>query len=288
MNLQRTPDPGPSSQMAMHAIPVGDALAGPGRSQLLRVRSGAGARSLEAWVHVPANVNPDSHPLVAIHGISRCAKEQVQLLANAADRAGRIVIAPLFGRRHWRIYQRISNKNRADLALLDLLGRIELQGIARLRKFDLAGYSGGAQLAHRFAMLFPQRIGTLSIIAAGWYCMPDADTPYPYGLAARPGRKADWGPRMMAGLDVFLRLPINIMVGASDTATDPTLRRSSELDAKQGTNRLERAKAYHAALTGLARQRAIPSQISFSLLQGSSHSFSQCVKKGGLDRLILE
>lgn len=272
---------------AQRAVPPFKTPATAKSGNMTRIQPGGGKRALGAWVYVPTQVNPDSRPLVAVHGISRRAKEQVQLFSDIAERTGRIVIAPLFDRRNWRHYQRITNKYRGDRALLDLLARIEMHGLAPTRKFDLFGYSGGAQFAHRFAMLFPQRIGKLSIAAPGVYCMPDTTIAYPYGLAPRPGRKADWGPRMQAGLDAYLRLPINIMVGAKDTQVDQALRRSPELDANQGHNRLERARRYHAALSELAQQRAIRPQISFTLLAGCGHSFSQCVKTGGLDRLVL-
>lgn len=287
MNIVQAPQPMQNYLMAMRPASGGGQSFSPSNGDFKYIKSGSTKRSLGAWVYVPANVCPDSLPLVAVHGISRRAKEQVQMFADAADRTGRIVIAPLFGRRHWRHYQRISNNYRSDRALLDLLSRIEMQGIAGLRKFDLFGYSGGAQFAHRFAMLFPQRIGKLNLAAAGCYCMPDLNTVYPYGLAARPGRKSDWGPRMMAGLDSYLRLPISVFVGANDTVADPAFRRSPELDVNQGTNRLMRAKRYHAVLSELAHLRVIRSRISISLLPNSSHSFSQCVKSGGLDRLVL-
>lgn len=276
-----------SAPLTMQAKTPCTAPAASEGGNLLFIKPGAENRSLGAWIYVPAKVNPDSHPLVAVHGISRRAKEQVQLLAKAADRSGRIVIAPLFGRRHWRKYQRISNGSRSDRALLDLLARIEMQGLAPTRKFDLTGYSGGAQFAHRFAMLFPQRIGKLNIVAAGWYCMPDTGAAYPYGLAAHSSHKADWGPRMIAGLDAYLRLPINIIIGADDTVSDTALRRSADLDAAQGVNRVERAQRYHAALTAQAHRRAITPHITFTLLPNSGHSFSRCVKSGGLDRLVL-
>lgn len=287
MLLQNAYEPEARQSMAVPDLPAEIAVAQTGQGRLIQLQPGSGAYPLGGWAYVPALVNPDARPLVAVHGISRRAKQQVQLLAGTADRTGRVVIAPLFGRRHWRRYQKIANNCRADRALLDLLARIDMQGIARTHKFDLFGYSGGAQFAHRFAMLFPRRISRLSIAAAGWYCMPDTDTAYPYGLAARVGRKADWGPRMLAGLNAYLRLSITILVGANDTVRDAALRRSPHLDAAQGANRFERARRYHASLSELARLHAIRSRISFTVLPGSHHSFPRCVKTGGLDRLVL-
>lgn len=251
------------------------------------VDSGSGNLALGAWIYKPANLNPDAPTLVAIHGISRRAKQQIKLFADAAERTGQTIIAPLFGRRRWAHYQRINNKCRSDLALLGLLAQIEMQGIANTDKFDLFGYSGGAQFSHRFAMLYPRRINRLSIAAAGWYCMPDSNTAYPYGLAARPESTSKWGAHMLAGLDAYLRLPINIIIGVDDNISDKALRREPALDTAQGVNRLERARAYHAALSGLAHERALRSRISLTELPGCGHSFSQCIKTGGLDRLVL-
>ncbi len=259
----------------------------PVKGHILQVLPEMTATSIGGWVYVPGTLNKDANPLVALHGISRNGREQVELLAPRAEALGRIVIAPHFPAEHWKVFQRITNLHRPDLALLDFLGRVRDNGLADTRHFDLAGYSGGAQLAHRFAMLFPHKIRKLSLSAAGWYSMPDGSIDYPYGLASKPGGKVDWGPQMFRSLPDYLRLTISIFVGEHDDQQDAALRRNDLLERTQGATRLERAERYHNALTEAARAHDIAPKVTLTRLPGCAHSFPDCVETGGLDRLLL-
>ena len=239
-----------------------------------------------AWMAVPSNLSPNAMPLVAVHGIRRGAKQQVELLAPQAVLLGRPVIAPLFDEKNWPRYQQVVRGNRSDLALLELLTELRLAGIWQTQKFELSGYSGGAQFAHRFAMLYPQLVARLTVSSAGWYTFPD-EAAFPYGLAARPGRSDDWGPRLAAGLDQFLQIPIHVCVGALDCVSDPNTRHGPDIDKQQGRDRVTRAKRWADALRQVAAEKGISSQIALSVMPDSGHDFRDCVKLGGLDRLIL-
>lgn len=255
---------------------------------VVKLKQVAGVKPISAFLYRPTRSASDLPPLVAVHGISREAKEQAELFSDMAEKTGRTVIAPRFGREYWANYQRITNSDRADLALLGLLRWLEERGIASTGQIDLFGYSGGAQFSHRFAMLYPHKIARLNIAAAGWYCMPDDSAAHPYGLASSNQKRVDWGARMRASLDTYLRLPITVFVGAEDQLSDAAVRRKPCLDAAQGTNRLERAQRYFAALNRTATSRNIEPDIALRTLAGCRHSFAQCIKTGGLDRLVLD
>ncbi|WP_208351729.1 hypothetical protein [Pseudaestuariivita rosea] len=259
----------------------------PASGSFRHIKSEVGTRWLQAWVYVPVLQDPTSIPLVAIHGISRGAKEQALLLKEAADRTGRIVIAPLFDKRNWKRYQQITRRNRGDIALLQLLDLIEARGITKTRRFDLFGYSSGAQFSHRFAMLYPQRIRRLTLAAAGWYTMPDADAAYPYGLGHGTAATQQWGKRMALALPAFLRLSITVLVGDKDIQKDSALRSFDTLDRSQGSNRFERGQRYCEMLKKVADTQGIRPDIVFSQVPGCQHSFSQCVSQGGMDHMIL-
>lgn len=246
------------------------------------------AGALACWLAVPRHTDPAAPPLVAIHGIRRGAQEQAVLFAERAAALGRYVIAPLFDVDTWPTYQRLGRLRRADLALLDLLQQLQGEGIGQRGQIDLFGFSGGAQFAHRFAMLHPHLIGCLNVAAAGWYTFPDAAA-YPYGLGERAGRPDDLGPPMQATLDGFLRLPIRVYVGSKDNVPDPNTRDGEAINRQQGHDRSTRAARWTDALILAATHRGIVPRIALSVLPGCGHNFRRCIKRGELaERVLLD
>ena len=254
----------------------------------------APAGALSAWIAEPCDRNTrkkDEPPLVAVHGISRDAREQAALFGDRAALAGRTVIAPSFDKASWPAYQRLVEGGRADIALLDLVRRLNEAGVVNCDvdadgAFDLFGFSGGAQFAHRFALAQPGVVRALTVAAAGWYTFPD-DIPYPLGFMKPTNDQGDWEARMRAGLDDFLRLPITVAVGARDSLIDKNTRKGPEIDRQQGRTRLGRARNWEKALRAAAATRGLDPSIRFELLLGCGHSFRECVVTGGLDRLVL-
>lgn len=259
----------------------------PGAAQRVLVlsRPARETDSLSCWLALPRDISPDLPPLVAVHGIRRDARAQAMLLRSIAAEQGRPVIAPLFDEEHWRKYQLVVRNRRADLALLALMEELREAGIWRTDSFHLSGFSGGAQFAHRFAMLHPHLLSQLSVASAGWYTFPDQE-PFPYGFAPRPKRKNDWGPRFEAGLQALLRIPIRVFVGSRDHLQDANLRIGPEINRQQGENRIERARRWTDALQRCARSRDLIPDITFTQLDDCPHDFRKCVEIGGLDRLI--
>ncbi len=189
------------------------------------------------------------------------------------------MIAPLFDEKDWPRYQQVVRGGRADLALLDLMEELRLEGIWRAPRLALAGYSGGAQFAHRFAMLYPHLVERLTVAAAGWYTFPE-NAAFPYGLGAAGGRNGQWGPRIAAALDAFLAVPVAVCVGSADSTPDENTRRRPELDRQQGADRLTRATRWVEALTAAAAARGMPSRARLHVLEGCGHDFGQCVARG--------
>jgi pimeloyl-ACP methyl ester carboxylesterase len=252
----------------------------------LQLRPAKGPGALACWLALPQRIAEEATPLVAVHGIRRGARDQAGLFAARAAALGRPVIAPLFDAQAWPRYQRLVHGGRADLALLALMRELRLAGIWQGSTFELSGYSGGAQFAHRFAMLYPQLVSRLNAVSAGWYTFPDTAA-YPRGLAVRLGRNDDWGPRFAAGLDRFLQLPIRVCVGERDCVPDRNTRSGASIDAHQGPDRLTRATRWTDALRRAADARGLDAQVSFHLLPGCGHDFGDCVRVGRLDQVIL-
>lgn len=256
-----------------------------GEFSLVR-RAAHGPGTVAAWLALPDRPNPRAIPLVAVHGIRRGSRSQAFHFAEEAARSGRVVIAPHFSMKRFVGYQRAIMPERADLALLELLNRIAGEGTCDTSRVALFGYSGGAQFAHRFALFYPHRIASLSTLAAGWYTFPD-DMPYPYGLAPPKDRDTPWLSSMASGLDRFLKLPIQVLVGEHDNTPDVNTRRNRRVDRQQGTDRRVRATRWHQALVEAASARGIQPRSALHILPDCGHDFGECVDQGGVTRLVL-
>lgn len=245
-----------------------------------RVSVRMGTRRLSARVHIPARVTKGMPPLLALHGISRDAAAIAHEFAGPCAGRGQVLIAPVFSKKSWPHFQKIGGV-RPDKALLALLSLVQDMGLAETGRFALFGYSGGAQLAHRFAMLYPQRIAALHLAAAGWYCLPERATPYPMGIGPSDTALKVDVPSMAHGqLQDYLRLPLNIYVGAEDTDRDAALRKEATLDDTQGRHRLARARRYASAFRAAAEARSIEPTVSMTELPGCGHSFTACARAG--------
>ncbi len=215
--------------------------------------------------------------LVAIHGISRNAAEVAARFAAHPAFGAVNIIAPLFERELFGKYQlllpRKANKTTSSRALFDLLRYFEMRGDIGPDKILLFGFSGGAQMAHRLAMLYPDRIPRLCAVAAGWYLLPDPDLPYPYGL----GQGCP-----VAAVDDALQVPTTVIVGKRDTRIDASVRQDLVIVSRQGSNRLQRAKAWTELMNEQAQARGHIPNVKLVMLENGSHDFGLCVREAGL------
>lgn len=247
---------------------------GDGRSLKSRVLPGDGPDRVERPT-----------PLVALHGISRDALALWQAFSPLAAAEGRALLVPRFTERDWPRFQQIG-RVRPDLVLLDLL---QQAGLAKDR-VDLFGFSGGAQLAHRFAMLYPHRVATLHLAAPGWYTLPDTAVPWPLGLKQAPERRLrgfDAAALSRLQLPQYLALKVRLWVGALDTGRDASLRQTDPLDALQGKTRLDRAKTYVSAFRRAACDHGITPDITLTVLPDCGHDFTECARTGNLASRVL-
>ena len=236
------------------------------------------------YLYVPSRIDPEALPLVTVHGISRGAEEHLVAFAPWAERSGRILVAPLFSEDKCRRYQKVVlDRCQADRALFATLREVAEATGVEVDRFDLFGFSGGAQFAHRFALLHPERVARLAVSSAGWYTLPDAGEAYPYGLA--PGSRAS--QRFRPKLEAFLEIPTLVLVGERDVERDPALRKEERVDRRQGQTRVERAARWSQALREAAAQAGIAAEVRFRSLPGCGHAFEDCVRDGGLVEQVM-
>ncbi len=235
----------------------------------------------DAWIVTPRRAMR-APAVIAVHGITRGVDEMVSHLLPRAAETGRTLIVPHFDKDHWPRYQRAACKNRADWALIRLADALRAEGLLGTEPFDLSGFSGGAQFAHRFAWLYPNLVGRLCLTAPGWWTWPNTEASWPYGICSAPDDKGQ-GFRLQANLRRLLDRRITVCVGSDDVERDENLRKGSEIDAQQGPHRLARARRWCAAIDAAARNQGLAPSISLRVLQGCGHNFVECVANGALD-----
>ena len=235
------------------------------------------------YLYMPRQWLPE-RTVVAVHGISRGAREQVSELMRAAQAHRAMVVAPLFDQDRFGDYQRLGRRGigeRADRALQRVLADVETAVATALTPFSVFGYSGGGQFAHRYALAHPAHVRRAVIAAAGWFTLPDESQPFPKGTGPT-SRLAD----LQFDLDGLLRIPTLVVASRNDTNRDPALRRRKQLDKSQGRNRLERAQRWVRAMRRAARARGIEPVYRFRSLAHSDHDFVTAVRRDNLDELI--
>lgn len=251
----------------------------------VRFRAIGGPTLREYFSYTPDGAGPESPILVLVHGITRRAAEQIFRFRDEADRTRIVLVAPHFPKTTYGQYQQAVDRRgpRADLALIDIVADVADSLGAGSSKVHLFGFSGGAQFAHRFALIHPERVASISLASAGWYTMPDEKRPFPLGIATHPvaGETFD--------LRAFLAVERHVYVGGEDRFQDDALRKSPRLDRLQGSNRVRRAKAWSKAMDAASeRLGAIPPSSTFELLKGVGHSFASSAKRRSLPSRVVE
>lgn len=244
-------------------------------------RSIAGDPERSYYIFVPDDADETSNVIVLVHGISNNAIEHIVRFAEQAKRHNAILVAPVFCKQLYGQYQQVVGRKRsvrADLALFDILSSVTSETGAATDKIWLFGFSGGAQFAHRFAFVHPERLASCVCVAAGWYTFPDSASKYPYGLDRHPLAGSNFDPKRIRNV------PIHVLVGSRDTLRDESLRASPALDATQGMHRLDRAKKWFAAMQAWG----IHPSSSLTVISNAGHSFTNATGRRKLADLVFQ
>jgi predicted esterase len=211
----------------------------------------AAARVTAVALRLP-HAAPAGQPLpvlLALHGLGDSGEGFAAGLAAQADRRGWLLVAPTIAYGEWRDPAQLAREEAALIRWLDAyldalparLGR-PVQG--RVLVF---GHSRGAQLAHRLALARPERVAAVAALSAGTYTLPLAEVA---GRAARfPFGAADLAAHTGRALDAAALRGVRFLVGVGAEDADPAAV-PRQWDAYVGATRLERARAFAAALRG--------------------------------------
>ena len=226
----------------------------------------------------------DHPPLVVVHGDSRRSGQQFRSFLPAAMEHEIPLVAPHFDTDRFTGYQRLSGSAHAFSALdawHRLLDELAVDMDLDTARVDLFGFAGGAQFAHRAALMSPERVHRLVVTSAGWFTWLDSTQEFPYGVATTglTGRT----PKVRD----FLSLSILVLAGEHDIDRDGKLRTSPRIDRRQGPNRLMRALAWIDHLEKRATAYDLPCSVEFDVLEQCRNSFRDTVATAGLVQRVM-
>jgi predicted esterase len=206
------------------------------------------------YVHVPAGIKDPAPVLVALHGMGGDGRSSCDGVRPWADRQGWVLVGPTFAYGDWTNPMEVAREGPRFLPrLATILDELpERIGHPVQPRAALYGFSRGAQLAERFALLYPDRVSAAVLMSAGTFTLPLPETTvdgqtrqllYPLGVAdvgGRFGRDVD--------LNAFRQVPFWVAVGAEDS--DPSAV-PAQWSPYLGNTRVERARQFAAILRGL-------------------------------------
>jgi poly(3-hydroxybutyrate) depolymerase len=235
----------------------------------------------EFYVHVPPVTSRRLRVLVALHGMGQEAHSFSDALLARADREDWLVVAPTYNYGDWRDPNQVAREESSRFIprlheFLDELPR--RTGLDLEPRVALLGFSRGAQLAQRFAMIYPEQTFAVAAFSAGSYTLPqsrarvqgrDVALTYPIGTADVP-------ERFGRGFDsaALQRVPFLVGVGADDRNPGDLPR---QWDPYLGDNRVARAQA----IVGRFAELGVPAQLE--LFPGIGHGLNDAMRTRAFD-----
>lgn len=214
------------------------------------------SESVDLFLHLPPDpaMQEPLRVLIVLHGMGQRGDVFAQNLIVDADRNHWLLVAPTLPYRDVMDPVKLSEDDlRFAWVLRDMLDNLPKKlGLKLQRQAMVFGYSRGAQLAHRFALFYPERVDTVASISAGSYTLPTEKRtnekgtqilPLPYGvgdLEQHLGRALD-GEQLKS-------VSFWLAVGSNDNRVDDVPR---AFDQYVGKTRLDRARAFQNALLTL-------------------------------------
>ena len=204
--------------------------------------------AIPVWAHVPEGADKTSAPIVfMMHGAKRGPDRYLSEWVTLAERYGFIVVAPEFSAEDFPtsrrynlgyLFERGSTTPRPEAswtfsAIEPLFDEVVQELGSTEQDYIIYGHSAGSQFVHRFLYYKPDaRVKRYIAANAGWYTLPDAAEPYPYGTT---------GAAIQEGaIKSALQKDVIVLLGDQDTdANHDSLRRTPEA-MRQGAHRFAR------------------------------------------------
>ncbi len=229
----------------------------------------------DLYIHLPPQVNRHQslRVVLILHGVNARGDALAKALSNETDRYNWVIVAPNLPYRDYMDPRALMDDDiKITKMLIDTLNslpaRLNLTVHPRALVF---GFSRGAQLAHRLAMMYPERVESVATVAAGTYTLPvESDgaqrLPFPFGVGDLDkliGRAFDWAN--------FKKISFWVAVGERDNVATEVPR---QFDPYQGANRVDRARAFERAL------RAIGVDVQLMIYPNTGHEVTSEMRRG--------
>jgi len=238
---------------------------------------------IEVFYHVPAAYTASSKVVFALHGGSRDAEGVRNNMIQKSIEYNFVLIAPKFSSQNFslgdgynlgNVYEDGDNPSTSTLndeeewsfSIIEPLFDSVVSSLSLIEeKYNLFGFSAGAQFVHRFIQFKPNaRFNKVVAGAAGWYTVPDNNIPFPYGL--------DNSILTNTNLSNLLSKDLYIQVGALDNDPNSVGLRHNEYADAQGLNRVTRAVHFFESGQNIAESNNYSLNWSLHIIQGAGHN----------------
>ncbi len=219
---------------------------------------GRADRPIRVYTYRPQRCDSACPLVFVLPGARRNAYDYIGHWELAADRHQFIVVAPEFRREAWPgsaayaqgdVAAQPDREKWAFAAIEHLFDEVR-SGQAG---YALFGYSAGAQLVQRMALLRPDNRATLMVAAnPGWFTLPEwrkekSEAVFPYSLVGAPAGEAE--------VKRALARRLVVMVGEKDAEPDED---NLAAGAKaQGEGRIDRGETFFKAATAAAGELGV-------------------------------
>ena len=211
------------------------------------------------FLYIPKSAQPNTplQILVTIHGMGGEGKGFCADLLAQAEANGWVIVSPTF---NYRDYKIVSNVVADEQMMMPRLRTIiddlpTRTGLSFRSQVLLYGFSRGAQMVHRFAEWYPEKVLAVALFSAGSYTMPRTTmtmngTPqnmaYPFGVADLGAYNGGFFNEV-----AFRGVKFFVGVGGADANPGDVPR---DWDVVQGTTRVARATSFANTLTRMNMQ----------------------------------
>ena len=238
---------------------------------------------VEVFYHVPVSYSSSSKIVFGLHGGSRDAEGLRDNMIQKSVDYNFILIAPKFsssdfslgdGYNLGNVYvdgdnpstNTLNDEHEWSFSIIEpLFDSVKSSLSIENDKYNLFGFSAGAQFVHRFIQFKPDaRFDKVVAGAAGWYTVPDNTIPFPYGF--------DNSILNSTNLNNLLSSDLFIQVGALDNNPNSAGLRHNEYADAQGLNRVTRAVNFFETGQNIAESLGFNLNWSIHVIQGAGHN----------------
>ncbi len=225
----------------------------------LSVASAPAPAADDYFLYIPKSVQTDKplQILVTIHGMGGEGKGFCADLLAQAEANGWVVVSPTFFYRDYRVVSNVVGDEQTMMPRLrTIIDELPTRtGLSFRSQVLLYGFSRGAQMVHRFAEWYPEKVLAVALFSAGSYTLPRAtmnmngtaqNMSYPFGIADLGAYNGGFFNEV-----AFRGVKFFVGVGGADAHIGDVPR---DWDAVQGNNRVARATSFYNTLVRMNMQ----------------------------------